>query len=144
MIWGGICRMANQLFRDRLCANIDCCLREAENCSRLDYPGLIGNVRQIVVEHLLLPLLPEGVRIGTGKITDSNGNLSAETDVIIYDRRSVPPLMYDEKSGVFPIESVYYAMEVKSVLTPEEFESSIDKGAKLRSLHGWQPHSAPF
>lgn len=136
--------MANELFRDRLYGNIDRCLREAEACARLQHPGMIGQVRQILIEHLLLPLLPEGVRVGTGKITDSNGNLSAETDVIIYDRRSVPPLMYDERNGVFPLESVYYAIEVKSVLTAEEFERSIANGQKLRSLVGPQPHSVLF
>lgn len=134
----------NQLFRERLIANIDLCLVEAENCVRVAHPGMIGNIRQIVVEWLLSPLLPDGIHIGTGKITDSNGNLSAETDVIIYDRRSVPPLMYDEKNGVFPIESVYYAMEVKSTLTAEEFESTIAKGERLRTLVGRQPHSVLF
>ena len=136
--------MANELFRERLSGNIHRCLQEAEACARLQNPGMIGQVRQILVEHLLLPLLPEGVRVGTGKITDSKGNLSAETDVIIYDRRSVPPLMYDERNGVFPLESVYYAIEVKSVLTADEFERSLANGQKLRSLVGPQPHSVLF
>jgi hypothetical protein len=134
------------MFQDRLNNEIDACLREASMCSALHHHGLSGNVRQLVVERLLTPMLPEGFRIGTGKITDSEGNLSAETDVIIYDRRAVPPLMYDEKLGVFPIESVYYAIEVKTTLTVEEFESSIQKGIKLRSLRGsgLLPHSALF
>ena len=134
----------NKLLRDRLIANIERCLVETHNCSQLGHPGMIGTVRQILVEALLLPLLPNGVHIGTGKMTDSNGAVSAETDIVIYDRRSVPPLMYDEKNGVFPIESVYYAIEVKSTLTAEEFETSIAKGERLRSLVGRQPHSALF
>lgn len=83
----------NKLLRDRLIANIDRCLTEACNCSQLDHSGLVGKVRQIFVETLLVPLLPDGFQIGTGKVTDSNGSLSAETDVIIYDRRSVPPVL---------------------------------------------------
>jgi hypothetical protein len=125
-------------------ANIDECLVEARNCSQLGHPGMIGIVRQILVEKLLRPLLADGVSVGTGKLTDSNGASSAETDIIIYDRRSVPPLMYDDKTGVFPIESVYYAIEVKSTLTAEEFETSIEKGQRLRSLVGRQPHSVLF
>ena len=84
--------MGNELFRDRLYGNINRCLLEAEACARLQHPGTVGQVRQILIEHLLLSLLPEGVRVGTGKIADSNGNLSAETDVIIYDRRLYHPL----------------------------------------------------
>jgi hypothetical protein len=136
--------MTNKLYRDRLDTNIKRCLTEAHNSSALDHPGLVGTVRQLFINDLLTPLMPDGVHIGTGKITDSEGRLSAETDIIVYDRRSVPPLMYDQKLGVFPIESVYYAIEVKSTLTSAEFESSIEKGRKLRALRGPQPHSALF
>jgi hypothetical protein len=136
--------MANKIFRDRLDANIQRCLMEFRNSAALEHPGLVGTVRQLFIDDLLTPLMPEGIRIGTGKITDSKGQLSAETDIVIYDRRSVPPLMYDPKLGVFPIESVYYAIEVKSKLTSREFESSIEKGMKLRTLSGPQPHSALF
>ncbi len=136
--------MANKLFRDRLDANIQRCLTEARNSSELCHSGLTGTARQLFVDDLLTPLLPEGVRIGTGKITDSRGHLSAETDIVIYDRRSIPPLMYDQKLGVFPIEAVYYSIEVKSVLTSAELESSIEKGLKLRALRGPQPHSLLF
>lgn len=134
----------NKLLRDRLLADIERCLTEARNCSQLNHAGMVGKVRQILVETLLVPLLPDGLRIGTGKVTDSNGSLSAETDVIIYDRRSVPPVLYDEKNGLFPIESVYYVIEVKSTLTAAEFEKSIQNGSQLRSLVGRQPHSALF
>jgi hypothetical protein len=134
----------NKLLRDRLLADIDRCLAEARNCSQLAHPGLVGKVRQILIEALLVPLLPDGFRIGTGKVTNSNGYLSAETDVIIYDRRSVPPVLYDEKHGLFPIESVYYVIEVKSTLGAAELEKSIQNGIKLRSLTGRQPHSALF
>lgn len=136
--------MGNKLYRDRLDTNINRCLAEASNCAALDHPGLVGIARQLFINDLLTPLMPEGVHIGTGKIADSDGKLSAETDIVIYDRRSIPPLMYDQSLGVFPIESVYYAIEVKSTLTSAEFESSIEKGCKLRALRGPQPHSALF
>lgn len=136
--------MANALFRDRLNVSVQACLAEAMNCSATHHSGMVGTIREILLEKILLPLLPEGVRAGTGKVTDSNGNLSSQTDVIIYDRRSVPPLMYDERLGVFPIESVYYTIEVKSLLSASELEDSIKKGQGLRALSGPQPHSVLF
>ncbi len=136
--------MANTIFQDRLSANIQKCLGEAANCARLNHAGMSGTVRQVLVQYLLEPLLPEGFRIGTGKVTDHNGSLSAETDVILYDRRSVPPVMYDELLGVFPIECVYYTIEVKTRLTAGELDDAIKKGERLRSLVGPQPHSALF
>jgi hypothetical protein len=103
-----------------------------------------GAVRQLLVRYLLEPLLPEGFRIGTGKVTDHRGGLSAETDVIVYDRRSIPPVMYDETMGLFPIECVSYTIEVKSTLTATELDDAVEKGIRLRSLVGPQPHSALF
>lgn len=136
--------VGNPFLRDRLDARINQALAEARNCAKLDHQGMVGQIRQIVVEDLLKPLLPEGVHVGTGKITDSIGNLSGETDVIIYDRRTIPPLMYDEKKGIFPIEVVYYAIEVKSKLTADELRRSLENGQRLRALKGLQPHSALF
>ena len=65
--------MANKLFRDRLDVNIQRCLTEFRNSAALAHPGLIGTVRQLFIDDLLTPLIPEGVRIGTGKITDAEG-----------------------------------------------------------------------
>ncbi len=59
-------------------------------------------------------------------------------------RRSVPPILYDEKTGVFPIEIVHYVIEVKSKATNSEVNDAIEKGKKLRQLRGNQPHSAFF
>ncbi len=95
-----VATVSNEIFRKRMDASIERAMNEAADCRGLDHQGLVGEVRQILVENLLKPLLPEGVQIGTGKITDSMGRLSAQTDVIIYDRRTVPPVLYDEKRSV--------------------------------------------
>ena len=136
--------MGNKLFRERLEACVESALCEARDCAVLKHPAIVGRIRQIVVERLLAPLLPEAIHIGTGQITDSAGCLSAETDVIIYDRRTVPPILYDAKQGLFPIESVYYAIEVKSEITASELRRSIENGQRLRGLKGRQPISALF
>ena len=46
--------------------------------------------------------------------------------------------------GLFPIESVYYAIEIKSCLTSAELDKSIENGRLLRLLNGAQPHSTIF
>ncbi len=136
--------MTNKLFRDRLNTSIETCLREAENVSALGHPGMIGELRQTFIEKLLFPVLPPTINIGTGKITDKHGNLSAQTDVVIYNPNILPSLMYDEKTGIFPIESVYYAIEDKSKLSSTEIEKSIENGTILRTLDGRQPCSCLF
>ena len=137
--------MGNQIFRTRLEKAIQRALEDARDCSSLDHSGMVGHVREIFVEDLLRPLLPKGFYIGKGKITDAKGALSSETDIIIYDRHSVPPALYDDKNGVFPVEIVHYCIEVKSMLTATELRDALEKGIKLRSLFGGHLfHSALF
>jgi hypothetical protein len=136
--------MGNEIFRDRLNRKIEKFILEGHDCIKLHHNAMAGNVREILVQELLLPLLAEGIHIGSGKVTDSSGNLSSQSDIIIYDRGTVPPILYDDKQGVFPIESVYYVIEIKTNLTRREFDKSIQNGQKLRSLKGVQPHSALF
>jgi hypothetical protein len=96
--------------------------------------GLLGVVREIFVADLLKPLLPPGFEIGRGQIIDSKGGYSAECDVIVYNRAILPPILYDEKVGLFPLEACIYAIEVKSTLTSEELDDTIRKSRKLWSL----------
>lgn len=136
--------MKTNMFRDRLNNNIQHCIAEAESASQIEHAGLTGTLRELMVQKLLSPLLPEGYYIGTGKITDTEGNMSSQTDIIIYNKRSIPPILFDEKTGIFPIEIVHYVIEVKSKATNTEIQDSIKKGKNLRTLSGAQPISAFF
>ena len=75
---------------------------------------MTGKVREWVSGDLIAPMLPTGFEVASGKIVDYLGNQSSETDVIIHNPTVLPPILYTEKDGVFPVESSYYAMEVKS------------------------------
>jgi hypothetical protein len=109
-------------------------VQAAADAADLDHPGFIGRVREILAARLLHPLLPPGVDIGTGKITDSEGTLSSETDLIIFSRSTLPPLIYGHMTGVFPVESCIYAIEIKSKLTASELKDSLEKVRRLRTL----------
>jgi hypothetical protein len=136
--------MTNIIFRERLNNIIGYCLKEAQLAKAVNHSGMTGEIRQLLIDQILRPLLPDGTKIGTGKITDRDGNLSAQTDVVIYNSRILPSIMFDEKMGLFPIESVHYAIEIKSCLTSVELNKSIKNGKLLRSLNGEPPHSAIF
>lgn len=109
-------------------------VQAAADAADLDHPGFIGRVREILAARLLLPLLPPGVDIGNGKITDSEGTLSSETDLIIFSRNTLPPLIYGHMTGVFPVEACIYAIEIKSKLTAGELKDSLEKVRRLRTL----------
>lgn len=141
--------MPARLIRDRFISLIKKALHDYRSSENLDHAGLRGRVREIFAESLLHPILLPGSDIGTGKITDSHGNLSAETDLVIYSHNTLPPYLYAYTTGVFPVESCIYSIEVKSKLTATELRTSIDKMAQLkqlRYLYSYYPWniSAPF
>ncbi|MBA1250967.1 DUF6602 domain-containing protein [Pseudomonas luteola] len=131
--------MTNQLYRNRILNDIAYVVREAKDAVALAHHGLAGRVRELVVSRLLAPMLPSGFEIGTGKITNAAGDLSQETDLVIYNRSILPPIFYSERDAIFPIESSYYAIEVKSTLTATEIKSSLAKGESITSLGGKNP-----
>jgi hypothetical protein len=126
--------MANPLVRDHYIRNVRKAVDDAKGAALIGHQGLAGTLREIFVGNLLQPLIPPGFGIGRGKVIDSNGGSSAECDVIIYNRSILPPILYDEKLGVFPIEACIYAIEVKSTLTSTELDDTIRKCRQLWSL----------
>lgn len=126
--------MPSQLLRNEIKKEVISALQAYADISDLDHSGLRGRIREIITERLLKPILPPGVEIGTGKITDSLGNLSAETDIIIYSRLTLPSLVYGYSTGLFPVEACIYSIEVKSVLTASELKDSLKKVKRLKAL----------
>ncbi len=102
--------MANPIFRQRAIDLVRGAIREAQSASLLDHSGLVGRVREIVVNNLVKPFLPSAFDVGTGKIADSKGFQSRETDLVIYSKAVLPPVLYSERDGVFPAEASFYAI----------------------------------
>lgn len=126
--------MANKIFRDKFKQQIRAAIFEAEDASSVGHAGLAGRIREILVERILRPALSPEVEIGTGKITDSTGALSSQCDVIIYSPHIIPPILHDRRTGIFPVESCLYAIEVKSTLTAQEVRDAIRNATGLWSL----------
>jgi hypothetical protein len=50
---------------------------------------------------------------------------------VIFDKRILPPILLERVKGIFPIESVLYAIEVKSTITANEIETSHKSATEL-------------
>lgn len=135
--------MPNKIYRNRLINNIGYAVREAENATEINHPGLVGQIRELLISYVFNPMLPSGFEIGTGKICDRDNGLSYETDLIIYSKSILPPIMYSERDGIFPIEACFYAIEVKSKATASEIQDAIKKGKKILSLNYPKPSGEP-
>jgi hypothetical protein len=126
--------MAHDLFRAEFVTRVRSALARADEIALIEHHGLAGRAREVFVKDLLRPILPPYVELGSGKLADSEGRLSRETDVVIYSAATLPPLLLEAGFGIYPAEACIYAIEVKSTLTAHELRNAIVKHQELRAL----------
>ena len=126
--------MANKFFLDLLKIDITTLLTESSTINAINHQGLKGNIREYGFGRLLSKYLPNDWEVGRGQIHDYLGNQSAETDLIIYNKNIIPPILFGERLGLYPFESCYYAIEVKTKSTAKEIKSTIKKFDTLNKL----------
>jgi hypothetical protein len=95
-----------------------------------------GTPREAFIKKFLLNHLPSNVAIGSGEIIDAHskpGGKRNQYDIVIY-KRSFPKLDFGGEISGFLIESVIATIEVKSLLTKEEFKKSVNAAYNAKSL----------
>lgn len=140
--------MPHDLFRRNVITQMNSAISKSQDAAGVDHPFLQGRIREIALENLFKPLLPAGLEIATGKVIDHTGFQSLEIDLIVYSRRVLSTIMYSQGSrlGLFPAESSFYAIEVKSTATAKEIRDAIAKAENLRNaqyLSGVYYHDVP-
>jgi hypothetical protein len=107
--------------------------------SPVTHPTTTGDTSEIYWSAVLREFLPERYRIGTGFAVDSDGGVSQQNDILIYDAQYSPLLWTNGNAVCVPIESVYAAIEVKQELNKDNFDEAV---AKARALRALRPTSA--
>lgn len=79
--------------------------------------------------------LPRRYQADKAFVIDSNGRISDQMDVVIFDRQYSPFLAKLKKAHYIPAESVYAVLEVKQDLTAAHVTYAGQKAASVRSLH---------
>jgi len=97
----------------------------------IKHDGEKGAFREFFIAQLVRPLLPHHYGVGSGVVVDADGQQSRQTDLIIYDRRLLPPIMVAGDRGIFPIDSVLAVVEVKSMLKKSHYEDLVDAARRL-------------
>jgi hypothetical protein len=126
--------MASPIYQKLMRRTIESAIAEYRDASDLDHTGLVGQVRELAAERIIRPMLPAGFEVGTGKVTDAHGRLSAQIDLIIHSRSMLPPIMHSERDGVIAAHSTYYAVEVKSKLSATAVRDALRKAHSVRAL----------
>ena len=130
--------MPNELFRNRAITLIKTAICQFNEVAGIHHPGLKGAIREICAKEIFAPFLPEDYKIKKcGKIVDCWGKQSSEIDLVIYSKKKIPPIIYGEEEFIFPSESVFYAIEIKSKITAPEIESAHLKAKDLINNIGY-------
>ena len=98
----------------------------------LEHNTMVGQAREFLINKVLKSILPAAVHFGTGKIIDSQGSYSKQIDIIVYDARF--PALEIEGSGLYMVEGVIAAIEVKSTLDTGQLILALDNCKSVLDL----------
>lgn len=103
--------------------------------SRLvSHPVEKGRVLEHIAVNFLRRFIPSRYSLGYGFIVTADGQQSRQIDIVIYDNVDNVPIFLSDTIGIFPVESVFAAIEVKTQLGRSELRSSIASIRELRTF----------
>ncbi len=105
-----------------------------EDSKLFTHSGDKGEFREQIIKNFLRPFLPTCYGIGSGQVFSADGTSSDQVDIVLYDEIFSNVLFRNIANSLFPCESVYGTIEVKSVLSTEELEKSIANIASVKRL----------
>lgn len=108
--------------------------RLTHNRAAIAHPSAKGDAAELDWKAMLAGYLPARYTVDKGFVLDSNGRISDQIDLIIYDRQYSPLLFNHAGARYVPAESVYAVFEVKQELTRGNFAYAKEKAASVRSL----------
>ena len=100
----------------------------------IPHSGEIGALIEQSLRSHLEAVLPEKVGVSHGFVVDSNGLVSKQMDIVLYDRMNCPRLFSGSGAQMFPVESTYACGEVKTDLNSTRFKESLEKCSSYKAL----------
>lgn len=98
------------------------------------HQGTKGEATEASWIHLLQEYLPNRYAIERAMVVDSNGEVSQQIDIVIFDRQYTPFVINYEGLVYIPAESVYAVFEVKQDISKEHIEYASEKVQSVRRL----------
>jgi len=102
--------------------------------STVPHPTAKGNVTESSWRSLLEKYLPERYAVESAFVIDSQGNMSDQIDLVIFDRHFSPFLFHDEGAKYIPAESVYAVFEIRQEASTPNVVYAARKAESVRML----------
>jgi hypothetical protein len=118
-------------------------IAEAEALRDLKQKTVKGQLRELFISRIISKFLTSQYGVGTGVIINQKGMQSKQIDIIIYDRRILPPFIEKQKIGVYPAESVLAGIEVRSWVSKDDIRYYSREAKKLFSVT-YNPESSHY
>ncbi|MGV3346697.1 DUF6602 domain-containing protein [Enterobacteriaceae bacterium LUAb1] len=118
--------MPSQFLKTILHNKIQQTYDNAEAVSDISHTTVKGTFRESFLIPIIKSLLPSHFGIGSGQIVDKWDRFSPQADIIIYDKRKIPPIIEQNGLGVYFIDSVHRAIEIKSDLNTEGMHQTLN------------------
>jgi len=107
---------------------------DLDNSTLFAQMGDRGSYRETIIRDFLRPFLPDCYGLSTGEVFSVDGAQSAQVDIVVYDAVFSAVLFKNGPQQLFPAESVFGAVEVKSDLNSTELERACENARRLRVL----------
>lgn len=107
---------------------------EFNKSSQVKHSGGKGDLREDAFRNFLSDYLPRKYGAGRGEVITSNNEVSGELDIVIYDNDHCPLFIKSSSHSVYPLESVYGAISMKSHLDSAELKDAIFLYASLKKI----------
>jgi hypothetical protein len=124
----------NNLISDGILAACRSAIIKSTAQGNKGHAGVRGQIREILASDIIESILPPEVRIASGQIISSEGQISSQVDIALYARSILPAFLFDNKNGHIPIESSLYIIEVKSKLNNNQLKLAISNASGIRSF----------
>ena len=98
------------------------------------HSGEIGTLIEQQFRSQLVEVLPEKIGVSHGFVMDSNGGISKQMDIILYDRLNTPRIFASDGAQIFPVEATYACGEIKTKLNSKELRDSFEKCSSYKNL----------
>jgi len=105
--------------------------------------GEQGRMAEEIIKGVLTRTLPKRFSIGTGVVISAHGEVSRQTDIVIYDNFFNSPLLSEFGACLFPAEIVFATIEVKSTLRKKDLDKSIDDIMQMRRVGSQKKYIMP-
>jgi hypothetical protein len=101
----------------------------------LEHSGVKGAIREVLMADLFRPLLPADIGVATGVLISAiDQRQSGQQDIIVFNKRILPPILFEQGPAIVPVESALVSIEVKSKLTATELQLAHESAVTVLNL----------